>query len=106
MSDPIPCPTEKKSHSNELRSMNDSVILLTIVTILCWIAAILLRVAGSFRILPASTDVLLVLPFSVVALILATIRRDRSNLMKFAQGFHFLSSFAAACIYFWTNITA
>ncbi len=86
--------------------MNHNMIVLTFVTILCWIPALLLRIGGPSRIMPASSDVLLVLPFSMLALVLATIWRNRSSLMKFAQAFHFLSCFAAACIYFWTNITA
>ena len=75
-------------------------IILTFCAVLFWTPAFLLRLAGFMRILPES--VLLVFPFSGVALFLAAKWRKQNRLMAFALGFHLVSCLAAADILFLT----
>ena len=82
--------------------MNHSVIILTLCTMLFWTPAILLRFTESTRILPAPSDVLLVFPFSGMALLLAARWQKQSRLMRWALGFHLLSCLAATSIFFLT----
>ena len=80
--------------------MNHNVIILTFCTVLFWTPAIFLRFAGSMRILPGPWDVLLVCPFSGMALFLSAKWRKHSRLMRFALAFHLVSCLAASEIFF------
>ena len=77
-----------------MRTRNHNMIILTFCAVLFWTPAILLRFAGFMRILPES--VLLVFPFSGVALLLAAKWRKQNRLMAFVL----VSILAAADIFF------